>query len=97
MPDETPTISYGKMRIPIDTDRDLLTQLLDAGAEISYICMAGSCGTCRVLVHAGAEHLEEMNAAELARLKIKDGSMRLACQTMCRGTGDVVVSQSALR
>jgi ferredoxin len=94
---ETPTITYGKITIPIEVDRDLLSQLLDAGAEIAYICMAGSCGTCRVQVHSGAEHLEEMNAAELSRLKIRDGSMRLACQTMCTGTGDVVVSQPALR
>jgi ferredoxin len=85
-------ISYGKRSCPAEADRDLLSQLLDAGGEITYLCMAGSCGTCRVRVLAGGEHLAPRSAAEDQRLPA-DPELRLACQAMVLGTGDVRVVQ----
>lgn len=87
------TLTYRKITCPIIPGRDILSQLLDAGAEISYICMAGSCGTCAVGVVAGGEHLEPMTQAERSRMLVRDGSRRLACQAVCLGSGDVIVRQ----
>ncbi len=73
--------------------RDLLSQLLDAGASMSYICMSGSCGTCAVRILGGGEHLEPLSHAERIKLLVHDGSRRLSCQAVVRGTGDVIVEQ----
>ncbi len=71
--------------------RDLLGQLLDAGTDVQYICMSGSCGTCKVTVTAGMEHLTAKAGMENMH-GCRDGE-RLACQAVCRGTGDIVISQ----
>jgi ferredoxin len=89
-------VVFGDLRVPATPGRDVLALLLDEGAEISYLCMAGSCGTCRVRVCSGAEHLKPMNAAERFMLPGSDGSMRLACQAVVTGGGDVVVDQDHL-
>lgn len=64
---------------------DLLSQLLDAGGDPPYLCMAGSCRTCRVQVLAGEEALEPREAAE-AHLPL---GQRLTCQARYRGPGTV--------
>ncbi len=87
-------IVYHEQRYPIEPGRDILGLLLDQGADIQYLCMAGSCGTCRVRVCAGGEHLEAMSDAELAMLRDSDGGDRLACQAIALGSGDVVIEQS---
>jgi ferredoxin len=86
-------VKYGKIEAEAEVGRDLLGLLLDAGADISYICMAGSCGTCRVRVDAGREHLAEPTGSERMHLAQRLGEYRLACQAACLGTGDVTVSQ----
>jgi len=86
------TLFYGKRSCPAQADRDLLSQLLDAGCEIKYLCMAGSCGTCRVQVLSGGEHLAARTAAEELRLPA-DPQLRLACQAMVLASGDVRVVQ----
>jgi ferredoxin len=70
---------------------DLLGQLLNHGTAVTYICMSGSCGMCKVKVVAGMEHLSPKAGMESMHA-CKDGE-RLACQAVCRGTGDVVVEQ----
>lgn len=70
---------------------DLLGQLLNHGCAVTYVCMSGSCGTCKVTVKSGMEHLSAKAGME-NRHVCKDGE-RLACQAVCRGTGDVVVEQ----
>ncbi len=69
---------------------DLLGQILEAGGDVPYICMAGSCGTCRVRITAGGEHLAPLTAME--GLHGCSADVRLACQAVCRGTGDVTVT-----
>lgn len=86
-------IRFRTTAIPAAAGQDLLTQLLDAGVEVSYLCMAGSCGTCAVRVLAGGEHLEPITATERLRLRSGDGTRRLACQAVCRASGDVVIDQ----
>jgi ferredoxin len=87
------TIRFRDLLVEAEAGRDLLSSLLDAGANMNYICMSGSCGTCAVRVLAGGEHLEPLTPAERSRLLVHDGSRRLSCQAALRGTGDVVVEQ----
>ena len=70
---------------------DLLGQLLNHGSAVTYICMSGSCGTCKVTVKSGMEHLSAKAGMENMH-GCKDGE-RLACQAVCRGSGDIVVEQ----
>jgi ferredoxin len=67
---------------------DLLGVLLENNATISYLCMSGSCGTCRVRMCAGAEHVAPVAAMEASHGCDEDDT-RLACQTISLGTGDV--------
>ncbi len=76
---------------PQQKGADLLGQLLNHGSTVTYICMSGSCGTCKVTVKLGMEHLSAKAGMENMH-GCKDGE-RLACQAVCRGTGDVVVEQ----
>ncbi len=73
--------------------RDLLGLLLDAEVPMRYICMSGSCGTCRVRVLSGQEHLLPMNRTEQMLFPESRGEIRLACQAVVLGTGDVEVTQ----
>lgn len=70
---------------------DLLGQLLNQGADVQYICMSGSCGTCKVAVVSGTEHLMPLTGTE-SMLGCKPGE-RLACQAVCKGTGDITIAQ----
>lgn len=83
-------ITYKDQAIEQQKGRDLLGQLLDAGTDVQYICMSGACGTCKVTVTAGMEHLTAKAGMENMH-GCRDGE-RLACQAMCRGTGDIVIS-----
>ena len=85
------TIIYKNQTIEQQKGRDLLGQLLDAGTDVQYICMSGSCGTCKVTVTVGMEHLTAKAGMENMH-GCREGE-RLACQAMCRGTGDIVISQ----
>jgi adenylate cyclase len=67
----------------------ILNNLLRAGVKISHLCGGRAvCGTCRIRILSGAEHLSPMTDAERRRLSA-DGRMeedvRLACQTHTRG------------
>ncbi len=86
-------VVFGTVRAPASAGRDLLSLLIDEGADISYLCMAGSCGTCRVRVCSGGQHLAPMTDAERYMLAGAAGDQRLACQALVIGDGDVVVDQ----
>ena len=89
-------VRFGDVAAEADAGRDVLAVLLDAGAPIAYLCMAGTCGTCRVRVRAGAEHLEPPDRAERRMLHGRTDE-RLACQAILTGGGDVVVDQDFKR
>jgi ferredoxin len=88
-----PTLRFRDICIPQKAGEDVLSQLLIAGANIQYLCMGGSCGTCRIRVLSGQENLDPVAPGELHWFPETTGEIRLACQAMCKGTGDVVVDQ----
>jgi ferredoxin len=88
-----PTVTFRDTVVEAAAGEDVLSLLLDGDADINYLCMSGSCGTCCVRVLAGGEHLEPISAMETHRLRVHDGTRRLACQAVCRGSGDIVVAQ----
>lgn len=94
---QAPTLRFGEVCIPQKAGEDVLSQLLLAGANIQYLCMGGTCGTCRVYVRQGQEHLSPVEPGERHMFPETTGEVRLACQATCKGTGDVVVDQPRRR
>ena len=67
-----------------------------AGADITFGCRTGSCGTCRVRVTEGLGHCSEMGPEErdfLEGLEAPPGQ-RLACQVTVHG--DVAIDYLGL-
>ena len=58
-----------------------------AGADITFGCRTGSCGTCRVRVAEGLAHCSEPGSEERDFLKGLDAppDQRLACQVTVYG------------
>lgn len=84
---------YGGKTYDAEVGHDILGTLLQHQAPIMYICMSGSCGTCRVKVCKGGEHLMPPESVERRHFPGGDGTERLACQAVLLGTGDVEVEQ----
>ncbi len=85
-----PSISFHGDSVTQRVGADLLSLLLEAGCDIQYVCMAGSCGTCRVWVTAGGENLQPPEAWEN---RGAPAGTRLACQARCTGNGDIAIDQ----
>jgi ferredoxin len=76
---------------PDGDDVNLLRISIRHECGVPWRCASGNCGTDRVLVEAGAEHLSSVRRRERDRLgELLAQGYRLACQTYT--TGDVVVS-----
>ena len=58
-----------------------------AGADITFGCRTGSCGTCRVRVAEGLEHCSDPGPEERDFLRGLDAppDQRLACQVCVQG------------
>ena len=67
-----------------------------AGADITFGCRTGSCGTCRVRVAEGLDHCGEMGPEERDFLKGLEAppDQRLACQVTVHG--DVAIDYLGL-
>ena len=67
-----------------------------AGADITFGCRTGSCGTCRVRVTEGLEHCGEPSPEERDFLQSLDAppDQRLACQVSVQG--DVAIDYLGL-
>jgi ferredoxin len=67
-----------------------------AGADITFGCRTGSCGTCRVRIAEGLHHCSEPGSEERDFLKGLDAppDQRLACQVIVQG--DVAVDYLGL-
>jgi ferredoxin len=67
-----------------------------AGADITFGCRTGSCGTCRVRVAEGLEHCSEVGSEERDYLKGlgAPADQRLACQICVNG--DIAVDYLGL-
>ncbi len=62
-----------------------------AGADITFGCRTGSCGTCRIRVAEGFAHCSDMGPEERDFLKGLDAppDQRLACQVCVHGDVDI--------
>jgi ferredoxin len=62
-----------------------------SGADITFGCRSGSCGTCRVRILAGLENCSAMAPEERDFLRGLDAPVdhRLACQVRVEGDVDV--------
>lgn len=62
-----------------------------SGADLTFGCRAGSCGTCRVRIARGMEHCSPMTAEERDFLAGLAGPVdqRLACQVRVQGDIDI--------
>ncbi len=67
-----------------------------AGADITFGCRTGSCGTCRVRIAEGLAHCSEPGSEERDFLAGLDAppDQRLACQVMVHG--DVAIDYLGL-
>ena len=81
----------GQVPAELAVGQDLLGALLDAGVPVLYLCMAGSCGRCRVQVQSGLHLLTPPNPAEQHHRC--GGPDRLACQARLASDGDLHIHQ----
>jgi ferredoxin len=91
---QVPSVTYqtsGKT-IEVEQDANLLRTSIRYEGSVPYKCGGGLCGTCRVQIVDGQEHLSKIMKKEVDRLGQEklDQGFRLACQTFV--TGDVTIS-----
>ncbi|CAN5643714.1 hypothetical protein BH24ACT5_BH24ACT5_06060 [soil metagenome] len=85
-----PTIRYitsnSAVDFPDGDDVNLLRVSIRNECEVPYRCASGNCGTDRVFVEDGHEHLSPPRKRERQRLgDLLDQGWRLACQTYASG------------
>lgn len=91
-----PTIDFATSGCTVSFDDDDEVNLLRVAIRnecgVPYKCASGNCGTDRVHVDAGAEHLSAVRRRERETLgpDLLDAGYRLACQTYT--SGDVTLS-----
>jgi len=74
--------------VELKAESTLLAAAEQGGAEINHRCCGhGRCGSCRVTIEEGAEHLSAPGEAEARVLSIlrAEPDQRLACQARARG------------
>jgi len=77
--------------IEFDDDANLLRLSIRYDGGLPWKCATGLCGTDRVMIVEGAEHLSPPRRRERERLgELLDQGVRLACQTYA--TGPVTVA-----
>ena len=80
----------GKSPIEVELEQEssLLSAAAKGGAGLNHRCGGHArCGTCKVTIEGGSEHLSEAGAAETRILGILRATpdQRLACQAWARG------------
>ena len=86
-----PTIHFRTSGRSVDFDEgdddNMLRAALRHEAGVPFKCASGNCGTDRVLVESGAEHLSPPRKREREMLgpDLLDAGYRLACQTYVEG------------
>lgn len=81
-----------------DQGENLLFEARARSIPIPFRCTSARCGTCRIEVMEGAEHLNEMGEREALRLGEEgiEKNQRLACQLFVEGDIRVEVPQPKL-
>ena len=97
IPDREVTLTVnGQTPISARTGSKLLAALQDNGILIPSACAgAGTCGLCRVTVREGGTEALPVEVARLSRMEVREG-MRLACQTVVRGSMSLEVDEALL-
>lgn len=91
MPEIRFTTSGQTTQFPEGTDVNLLRVAIRHDIPLPWKCGSGRCGTDRILIEEGAEHLDPPRRRERERLGgLLDDGYRLACQTYA--SGDVKLS-----
>lgn len=91
MPKITFQTSGASVEFPDGDDVNLLRVAIRNECGVPYRCASGNCGTDRVFVESGAEHLSPPRKRERDRLgPLLEQGWRLACQTYVEG--DVTIS-----
>ena len=100
---KAPTLFKGE----IDLGVTLYEGLKEAGCQLPHGCLAGSCGSCRILVYQGAELLEPAMVIEkdtIESLKETYGQqfalscsqegihLRMACRAKIKREGKLIIS-----
>jgi ferredoxin len=76
---------------PDGDDVNLLRIAIRNECDVPYKCASGNCGTDRIYVESGANHLSPPRKRERDRLgELLDQGWRLACQTYV--SGDISIS-----
>lgn len=105
-----PTVSIkvldqtGESAFEAEIDKGVVYDELDkAGHQLPHGCLAGSCGSCRIQIHEGAELLEAPSAiesdtiehvAETHRRRFGEtkAGLRMACRAKVRKAGALTIS-----
>lgn len=76
---------------PDGNEVNILRTSIRAECGVPWRCASGNCGTDRILIEDGAEHLSPARRRERERLgELLDQGYRLACQTYA--SGDIAIS-----
>ena len=103
MSQETPTTAQVRfmpddllVEAPLGTSLQAICDA--AGADITFGCRSGSCGTCRVRISSGAEHCSPVLPEERDFLAGLDApcDLRLACQVNVEGPVEVEYLENTL-
>jgi len=84
------------LEVEVEEGMTFVDLCAEVDCDITFGCRSGSCGTCRIKVIDGAEHLTPMKAEErdfLSGFGAAKGE-RLACQ--CAINGDCVIQYVGL-
>jgi ferredoxin len=95
MPKVTIQVQGRREEMEVAEGTHLLLEAAARGLSIPFRCTTGRCGTCRVQVQSGMEHLSDYTELELFRLKDAHLAVgcRLACQTFVYGDVTVQVPE----
>lgn len=85
------TLHFKNLSVPIDPDRTILDVLIEARAPITFLCIGGTCGTCKIRVARGQEFMIPRDQSEESHDLA--ANERLSCQAQCTGAGDVFIEQ----
>lgn len=90
------TINNGKLELPAQAGKSLLTTLAEGGVHLSSACGGkGSCGQCKLKVTEGGGDMLPTEAVHFTRKQIKD-NWRLGCQVKVKNDLHIEIDEAAL-
>jgi ferredoxin len=78
----TVVLAKSNKTLEVPEDRSLLDVLHEAGLNVGYSCLAGTCGSCGVRVLEGIpDHYDEV----MAPWEQAQNKLMMACVSRCKG------------